>query len=251
MKALCFTLGGKTAFFKKPEVNSYYYFTYGNLHKNALLGMFGAILGYGGYTQQFQKDGQKKGLQRGYPEFYEKLEKLHISIKPNTEKGFFSKKIQQYNNSVGYASKEAGGNLIVKEQWLENPSWQVCVLLDSEEAELLAEYIIKRKCVYIPYLGKNDHLADISDVHVEEVTWQESGEGRLIGLFLKKGVEIQQKFSLRGKRNMTYKYQEDLPLGMDVWTNQYELETFMDTDAEVKWKNQKVYVVEGQCRMFY
>ena len=58
MDILRFTLSGKQAFFKKPEVNSYYYFTYGNIHKVALLGIFGAILGYGGYTQMqgFVKD---------------------------------------------------------------------------------------------------------------------------------------------------------------------------------------------------
>lgn len=52
MEILRFRLSGKNAFFKKPEVNSYVYFTYGNIHKVALLGMFGAILGYGGYTRQ-------------------------------------------------------------------------------------------------------------------------------------------------------------------------------------------------------
>ena len=36
MKALKFTLSGKTAFFKRPEVNTYYYFTFGNIHKVAL-----------------------------------------------------------------------------------------------------------------------------------------------------------------------------------------------------------------------
>ena len=52
MKVLGFTLSGKTAFFKNPEVNSYVYFTYGNIHKIALLGIFGAILGYGGHTKK-------------------------------------------------------------------------------------------------------------------------------------------------------------------------------------------------------
>ena len=52
MKAIRFTLSGKNAFFKKPEVNSYYYFSYGQIHKVALLGIFGAILGYGGYAQK-------------------------------------------------------------------------------------------------------------------------------------------------------------------------------------------------------
>ena len=31
MQALKFTLSGKTAFFKRPEVNTYYYFTFGNI----------------------------------------------------------------------------------------------------------------------------------------------------------------------------------------------------------------------------
>ena len=47
MEILRFNLSGKNAFFKKPEVNTFCYFTYGNIHKVALLGMFGAILGYG------------------------------------------------------------------------------------------------------------------------------------------------------------------------------------------------------------
>ena len=39
MKVLRFTLSGKQAFFKKPEVNKYYYFTYGHIHRVALLGL--------------------------------------------------------------------------------------------------------------------------------------------------------------------------------------------------------------------
>ena len=115
MKALCFTLKGKTAFFKKPEVNSYVYFTYGNIHKIALLGVFGAILGYGGYTKQYNKEGRTKKVQESLPEFYENLNGLKVAVCPNAERGFIPKKIQTFNNSVGYASKETGGNLIVKE----------------------------------------------------------------------------------------------------------------------------------------
>ena len=51
MEAVKFTLSGRNAFFKKPEVNAYYYFTYSHIHKVALLGIFGAILGYGGYKR--------------------------------------------------------------------------------------------------------------------------------------------------------------------------------------------------------
>ena len=64
-----------------------------------------------------------------------------MSIIPGAEKGFIRKKIQVFNNSVGYASGEQGGNLIVKEQWLEEPSWDVYVLLDCEEAIKLCEIV--------------------------------------------------------------------------------------------------------------
>ena len=39
METLKFTLTGQNAFFKKPDVNEYCYFTYGHIHKVALLGM--------------------------------------------------------------------------------------------------------------------------------------------------------------------------------------------------------------------
>ena len=50
MKVLRFTLSGKQAFFKKPEVNKYYYFTYGHIHRVALLGLLGTVMGYSGYA---------------------------------------------------------------------------------------------------------------------------------------------------------------------------------------------------------
>ena len=132
MEILKFKLSGKSAFFKKPEVNTYCYFTYGNIHRVALLGILGAILGYKGYSQMqdILSNKKKKGkLESSYPEFYEKLKDLKIAILPLNNKGIISKKIQIFNNSVGYASKEQGGNLIVKEQWLENPKWEICILL--------------------------------------------------------------------------------------------------------------------------
>ena len=70
MQALKFTLSGKTAFFKRPEVNTYY-FTFGNIHRVALLGIFGAILGYQGYNNTIE-----------LPEFYQKLKDIKLSILP-------------------------------------------------------------------------------------------------------------------------------------------------------------------------
>ena len=66
------TLKGRTAFFKKPDVNSYYYFTYGQIHKVVLLGIFGAVLGYSGY-ESIKTDKRKKHSMAGpgFPEFYD------------------------------------------------------------------------------------------------------------------------------------------------------------------------------------
>lgn len=134
MQALKFRLKGKHAFFKIPAVNSYYYFTYAQIHKVALLGIFGAILGYDGY-QQMQKEDR-------FPEFYERLQALKVSVIPCVKNGIFLKKVQTFNNSIG--SLEQGGNLIVQEQWLEKPEWLIYVLLDCEESEKLAEMLEKK-----------------------------------------------------------------------------------------------------------
>lgn len=135
MQALKFRLKGKHAFFKIPAVNSYYYFTYAQIHKVALLGIFGAILGYDGY-QQMQKEDR-------FPEFYERLQALKVSVIPCVKNGIFLKKVQTFNNSIG--SLEQGGNLIVQEQWLEKPEWLIYVLLDCEESEKLAEMLEKSR----------------------------------------------------------------------------------------------------------
>ena len=156
MKAIKFNLSGKFAHFKRPDVNSYAYFTYSHIHKINLLGIFGAILGLKGY-------GNKQ------VEFYENLKHLKIAIIP--KKPYFTKKIQTFNNSVGYASKEEGGNLVVREQWLEDVSWDIVILDDnSKEFVELKKRLISKSFYYIPYLGKNDFPAKFSDVEELEIT---------------------------------------------------------------------------------
>ena len=166
METLKFTLAGQNAFFKKPDVNEYCYFTYGHIHKVALLGMLGAIAGYKGYGSKYETVKKSKILSEDYPEFYEKLKQIKIAVVPKNENGYIQKKIHTFNNSVGYANKD--GNLIVKEQWLENPKWEICILLDCEEAKKIKEAIQNHKCEFYPYLGTNDHFADIEYLGVEE-----------------------------------------------------------------------------------
>lgn len=251
MKILKFKLRGQNAFFKKPEVNTYCYFTYGNLHKIALLGILGAILGYKGYTQMqdiLANKKKKAKIEPSYPEFYERLKDLKIAILPLNPKGIIAKKIQIFNNSVGYASKEQGGNLIVKEQWLENPEWEICILIDSEEAKKVKEAVQNYKCVYYPYLGKNDHFANIEYLDIEEVKSIEKNDYMIDSFVMKKDIKIISKRARELREIMSeeeiekyspFKYEESLPYTLDEYVNNYELEKFVYTNNFVEFTNNK------------
>lgn len=243
MQALKFTLSGTNAFFKKPEVNTYCYFTYGQIHKVALLGILGSIVGYKGY-----------GYEGTYPQFYEKLKKLKVSIVPQNPQGYIQKKVQVFNNTVGYASQEQGGNLIVREQWLERPVWDIYVLMESKEAEKIAEMILKRKCVYIPYLGKNDHLADIYDAKIVELESLSCKNAILSCLYIKKDgkLNIADDDDEDDEEDIPeFKYEEKLPVGLDSQLNLYEYETFCYTNMKVTLKEKEIFKTEDSTLVFY
>lgn len=247
MRALKFTLSGRNAFFKKPEVNTYGYFTYGQIHKVALLGTLGAIVGYKGY-----------GHTGVYPEFYEKLKDLKISIVPGNPQGYIQKKMQMFNNTVGYASQELGGNLIVREQWLENPIWDIYILLNCEEADKIAEMIMENRCVYIPYLGKNDHLADICNSEIVELETTSCENTVLSCLYLKKdgklGIaddEDEDEWEDDEEDAPEFKYEEKLPIGIDDHLNLYQYETFCYTNMKVILKEKNILKTENRRLVFY
>lgn len=235
MKVLKFKLSGDHAFFKKPDVNTYYYFTYGHVHKIALMGILGAIMGYGGYSQQ--KD-------RGdvYPEFYTNLKHIKVGIQPwkkgQVHKGYFTKKVQTFNNTVGYANKD--GNLIVKEQWLENPSWNIYIIIDGVTEDKLCERIVNSRSTFVPYLGKNDHMANIGEIQIIE--------GERLSLsqpIIFNSLYLKDHFSISIENNndlwsndynpgLNYKYEERLPVELDEVTNQYITRYFVYTNNKVE-----------------
>lgn len=256
MEVLKFELSGKHAMFKKPEVNSYYYFSYGNIHKVALLGIFGAVLGYSGYGKAMEgKNGKITfGEAKGLPEFYKRLREIKVGIEPLSEKGYIPKKIQTFNNSVGYASKELGGNLIIKEQWLENPRWNIYLLLDGEESEKIADSIQKQNSIFLPYLGKNDHFADIQKAEIFSAEPKEE-VGNIHTLFQKSMVQfgiLEDAEEDEDEYEETiYKYVEALPLGIKEETRMYETETFLFTNAKIKNYKGLLYEVNKKNIAFY
>jgi len=252
MKAVSFRLSGKTAFFKKPDVNQFAYFTYNNIHKPALLGLLGAIVGLGGYTQLHDKNrGLKKGklgYDKAYPEFYKRLKHLKISITPLAPHGYFSKKIQVFNNSVGYASHEMGGNLIVREQWLENPAWQIMILDDAtDEYEKLKEYLLEKKAVFVPYLGKNDHIATIDEVQELELNSYINGI-KTSSLFIEKRCEIS---NIPPRGELSYFFKEVSPMRLQEEYHFYEYENLIFTNHKVVNKDsENIYSFDNKNYFF-
>lgn len=224
MKSICFTLSGPFACFRKPDVNTKVYFTYNNIHKVALLGLLGAIIGLSGYRNEnmYGKN------DRVYPEFYEVLSSLKVSVRPNGKNGYFSKKIQYFNNSVGYASKEEGGNLQVREQWLENPEWIIFLKQDNLNElvwDKLCEYLLEKKSIFIPYLGRNDFPAQISNVKTIELL---SSDSRLIdSLFLFDG-DLK---NLIGNELSQFLFVETAPIGMAPIHNFYQFGRYVFTNC--------------------
>lgn len=242
MKVLKFRLWGETAFFKKPDVNTYLYFTYSNIHKVALLGIFGAILGYKGYNQMGNDD--------EFPEFYKKLKELKVGIEPKKEsRGSFSKKVQVFNNSVGYASQEQGGNLIVKEQWLENPDWNIYVLINSKEAEELELFIRENRSVFIPYLGKNDHIANIEYIETYDCDKIENDIETIDSLALVKDFEFSDDID---DVDYPFRYKENLPIALNKITNMYEYESFIYTNMFIDdVRTEDIYKIDGKNIVFF
>ena len=212
--------------------------------------MLGAIIGLGGHTQLHNENRGKKANQleynHGYPEFYEKLQHLKVSITPLAPNGYFSKKIQVFNNSVGYASFEAGGNLIVREQWLENPSWQIMILDDgSDEYAKIAEYLLGGKSVFIPYLGKNDHFANIDKV--KDIGLSEPKNQYIDSLFIKDF----NKLDAWAKENETpYLFQEISPMRLQKEYHFYEYEALIFTNYEVENLPNNVFEHAGKNYAF-
>jgi CRISPR-associated protein Cas5h len=258
MQILKFRLWGRTAFFKKPEVNTYLYFTYGNIHKVALLGLLGAVVGYSGYNQFDFKSRSDKKMKGEYPEFYERLEGLKVAIEPTCEGAVINKKVQVFNNSSGYYNKDKGEkpcNLIVKEQWLENPSWNIYILINSQEAEKIADYILNYRTVYQPYLGKNDHYANISDVELYEDCTKTDTVEKINSLCFREEVTFnlpEREWDSDEETEEVFKYLESLPFALNKDTNLYEMKSFIYSNMNVEdIKSKDIYRVKNKNIVFF
>ncbi|NFF77657.1 type I-B CRISPR-associated protein Cas5 [Clostridium sporogenes] len=160
MECLKFDLEGRTAFFKKPEINDVN-FTFSNIHRIAILGIIGAIIGL---------NGRQQSKENGKMEFYEVLKGVEVSIIPHSS--YFSKTYTIFNNATGFANKSAnkhGATQNIKQQWLTNCKWTIYLKqgkTDKDIWEKIKNYLLQGEYVYEPYLGGRPHTANVSKVQM-------------------------------------------------------------------------------------
>lgn len=232
-KLISFDLKADFAFFKKPDYNAGIQLSYNMLHKPALLGILGAIIGLEGYKE--------KGK---LPEYFIQLKHLQIGVMPLPlahEHGNFQKTVLRYTNGVGYANKD--GNLLVDETMLIAPAYRCFVLLnlDNELEAKIYHYILKEKAEYIPYLGKNEFQAWIEnpmDYEYEQTEINKKSYA-LDSLFIKSGIVKEQKIEPEinfdfSVSSGSFTYFERLPIGFNEELMQYEMAEFAFTDWKMK-----------------
>lgn len=209
MKVLKFNISGKTAFFKNPDMNAEINPTFNHIHKPALLGLLGAILGLKGLSDK-----------KEFPEYYEKLKNLEISIVP--EKEFFETKLQAFNNTTGFANKSQ--NLIINQIRLNNPKWTIYIKLNDPYANKIKDSLLNKKAVYYPYLGANDHFCNIDNVNV--IKLKKTNTDKIDSLVYEKDIE------LLNKKGIFFKELE--PIAYNRKTFNYEYQTIIKTDFRIQ-----------------
>ena len=228
---ISFDLQADFGFFKKPDYNDGVLLTYNMLHKPALLGILGAIIGLEGYRE--------KGK---WPEYYQRLKNLFVGIEPLEgwhEKGNFQKSVVKYTNTVGYANQD--GNLLVEESMLVRPAYRCYLLLEegNDDHQKLYNYIRQGWAEYVPYLGKNEYAAWFEGTFREYQfsDFVPETDFRISSLFIKElmlnGKQVVASFSMSLMKMInesSFVYFERLPVGFHPVLRQYELADFAFTD---------------------
>jgi len=248
-KLISFTIKAEKGFLKKPDINEGIYLTYNMLHKPALLGILGAIIGLEGYQKNEE-----------LPEYYKKLKDIPVGIAPvGAEKGNFQKTVVEYTNTTGFANqgkkikgaKESGATLIINEQTLIKPAYKIYLLLDLEDENQKKLYnnIKEQKAEYLPYLGKNDYSLWWKKEEVEEYDeWAKVSEHnttfKISTVFIKPGAikEIKEdkteSFDLLDFSTITEEKQfvsfERLPVDFNKKLFQYNYDDFAFTTFNLK-----------------
>lgn len=234
MKLISFDLKADFAFFRKPDTNATINLSYNIIHRPAILGILGAIIGLEGYKEKGE-----------WPQYYEALKDVGVGIEPlNHDKGNYAKTSIKYSNTVGYANK--GSNLLPEELTLVNPEYRLFLLLDEKKElhQKLSNYIQSGNAEYIPYLGKNEFSAWWNPTSYKEYHFSEKVIGdesvKIQTIFLKTTI-------LKGNNDAPFAdlldfdnaespflYFERLPKDFDLLLCQYDLREFAFSNCLIR-----------------
>jgi CRISPR-associated protein Cas5h len=233
-KLISIDLQGDFGFFRKPDANNTVNLSYNMLHKPALLGIFGAIIGLEGY--------QQKGKM---PAYFEVLKGVKIGIEPLLhEKGNYQKTTIKYSNTVGYANN--GSTYLTEEATLIKPIYRVYALLDldNENHRQLYENLQEGRAEFLPYFGKNEFAAWWEKESFKDYDFQSVEKAlddiHIKTLFLKQDVIKENKaapifnFMTFMEEETPFMYFERLPKGFDEALFQYEIGDYVLTSFQLK-----------------
>ncbi|BCS84884.1 hypothetical protein prwr041_07770 [Prevotella herbatica] len=234
MKLISFDLKADFAFFRIPDTNATINLSYNIIHRPAVLGVLGAIVGLDGYKE--------KGK---LPQYYEVLEDVRIGVEPlNHDKGNYTKTNIKYSNTVGYANK--GTNFLTEELTLVKPEYRIYLLLDEDNGyqKQLLDNIRDGCAEFIPYLGKNEFTAWWSTNSYKEYHFSDEkepiGSIKIKTIFqkdmaLKNNVEAPFPDLLNfDNAESPFIYFERLPKDFDLSLMQYDLGEFAFSNYQIK-----------------
>lgn len=236
MKLISFDLQSEFGFFRKPESNNTLNISYNMIHRPAMLGILGAIIGLEGYKE--------KGK---FPEYYEKLKHLKIGIAPlDHENGNYLKTPIKYSNTVGYANK--GTNFLTEELTLITPKYRIFLLLnpDAENEQLLLKNLKNSESEFIPYLGKNEFTAwwdNFKEYSFKEVDRTQPITGKLETIFIRNQIVAKNiskadmgilDLATEDSEEMPFMYFERLPIDFDLELIQYRMEEMVFTNQRIR-----------------
>ncbi|MDO5523932.1 MAG: type I-B CRISPR-associated protein Cas5b [Bacteroidia bacterium] len=232
-KLVSIDLKADFGFFRKPDANNTINLSYNIIHKPAILGVLGAVLGLEGYKE--------KGK---LPAYYETLKDIKTGVEPlEEEKGSYRKTNIKYSNTVGYANK--GSNFLTEEMTLVNPQYRIYLLLETENAwhQSLLHNLSNAQSEFIPYFGKNEFTAWWEKTSFREYSFEQNPhitESIRIKTVFQKDLVLRTNseevvgFLPNPDDPIPFLYFERLPKKLDANLMQYDLGEFAYSTFYVK-----------------
>jgi len=227
-KLLIFRLYGNFAHFNQPMSNRFRN-TYSIIPKPQLLGLIGSIAGLEGYKNKTTT-----------PEFYRLIRDLKVFIKPNDYSDRkFTVKYNSLNSFLNNRVDTASPNVIINEQVLLYPDYEIGLLLDENNDlhNTIIENIQHNRSVFHIYLGKNEFFANVQYISLENYEINSTREAMCRSIIPFDELEKE------GTDNMKL---EMLPVGFDEnFKYVYRLMAIPQKECVVPLKNPDNCIISG------